>query len=419
MWNRKVLCLHTITIIKSMNFVKNIFFIYVLSFLSFFSPQFLPFKIEEQLSKLIIYSLFIVFSVCVIGNKNKEKNTYDKCFVLILWGFTFSIFMASTQHSEQSLPVSIMATLPYIVPFSTFFLLKKSRFNIDWLEKVFIIVGVLNVIMVLQLWGFMPNQLFGGLREEDDGRGIRIGVEGDIFKVLLLFYSIYKFKTTKKIIYAGLICLCFITVFLSLTRQVMAISTFLAIIYYLKDLKFYKKILIAALSVCILISVIQMPYFQDLISVSERQIEQDAEDENIRVKAWRYYLDESQEGLLTRIFGNGCYSYGNSQYGYDERRNQLMTLCFPSDVSLVSFYWFFGILGITGIIMIFVKTFRLDIPERYGYLKFVIYYIMLASIASGPLLYYSQNIVLVVVCYLLGKINYLYGNDNRNNNFKL
>ena len=96
-----------------------------------------------------------------------------------------------------------------------------------------------------------------------------------------------------------------------------------------------------------------------------------------------------------------------------------MTLCFPSDVSLASFYWFFGILGITGIIMIFVITVRLDIPERYGYLKFVIYYIMLASIASGPLLYYSQNIVLVVVCYLLGKINYLYGSDNRNNNFKL
>ena len=199
----------------------------------------------------------------------------------------------------------------------------------------------------------------------------------------------------------------------------MAISTFLAIIYYLKDLKFYKKILIAALSVCILISVMQMQYFQDLISVSERQIEQDAADENIRVKAWRYYIDDSQKGLLTRILGNGCYSYGNSQYGYDERRNQLMTLCFPSDVSLASFYWFFGILGITGIIMIFVITVRLDIPERYGYLKFVIYYIMLASIASGPLLYYSQNIVLVVVCYLLGKINYLYGSDNRNNNFKL
>lgn len=199
----------------------------------------------------------------------------------------------------------------------------------------------------------------------------------------------------------------------------MAISTFLGIVYYLKDLKFYKKILVAALSVGILIYVVQMPYFQDLISVSERQMEQDTGDENIRVKAFCYYVDESQEGVLTRILGNGCYSYGNSQYGYDAMRAQNMTLCFPSDVSLASFYWFFGILGISGIFLIIIKTVKLAIPERYGYLKFVIYYIMMASIASGPLLYYSQNIVLVVVCYLLGKINYLYGNDNRSNSFKL
>lgn len=176
-----------------MKTIQYIFFIYILAFINFFSPQFLPFKIEEQVSKLIVYILFtilVILAILIKRNKVKERNAYDRCFVMILWGISCSILMASTQHSEQSLSISIIATLPYIVPFSTFFLLKKTKFNIDWLEKTFIIVGLLNVIMVLQFWGLMPNQLFGGLREEDDGRGIRIGVDGDIFKILLLFYSI-------------------------------------------------------------------------------------------------------------------------------------------------------------------------------------------------------------------------------------
>lgn len=402
-----------------MKFIKTIIFVYLLAFIDFFSPQFLPFKIEEQVSKSIIYILYIIILILVGTNKSYERNEYGKCFILILCGIVVSILMACTQHSEQSFFVSIIATLPYIVPFSTFFILKKSNLSIGWLEKTLIIIGLLNVIMTFQLLTLMPNQLFGGLREEDDGRGIRIGVSGDIFKMLLFFYSIYKFKATKQIKYVILILLCYVTILLSLTRQVMAISTFLGIIYYLKDLKLYKKVIAAFFLVGVLVYTIQIPYFQNLISVSKRQIDYDSENENIRITAFKYYVNDGQENLFTRILGNGCYSYGNSQYGYDAKKEQYRTLCFPSDVSIASFYWFFGVLGILGIILILIKTFKLNINKEYEYLKYVIYYIMLASIASGPLLYYSQNIVLVVVCYMLGKINYLSKNANRSNHLKL
>lgn len=397
-----------------MNSVKCVFFAYILSFVSFFSPQFLSFKIEEQVSKAILYVLYVLFFILTINNNIKEKNVYTPCFLLILWGILISMFMASTQHSAQSFFVSIIATLPYIVPFSTFLLLKRTKLTINDLEKMFIVIGVLNVILTLQLWGLMPNQLFGGLREEDDGRGIRIAISGDIFKMFLFFYSIYQFKNTMKIKYACLIILCLLTVFLSLTRQVIVISLLLGLMYFLKKLKLYMKIIIVAISVSSILYLTQLSYFENLILVSQRQLVNDTENENIRITAYKYFLNDSQKNILTRILGNGCYSYGNSQYGIDEKRNQYNTLCFPSDVSIASFYWFFGVLGIFGIMLILFKTVKLEIPDRYKYLKYVIYYIMLASIASGPLLYYSQNIVLVVTCYMLGKINYLTNNENRN-----
>lgn len=53
--------------------------------------------------------------------------------------------------------------------------------------------------MTFQLWALMPDQLFGGLKEEDDGRGIRIGVSGDIFKMLLFFIQYINLKLQSRL----------------------------------------------------------------------------------------------------------------------------------------------------------------------------------------------------------------------------
>lgn len=400
--------------------VKFICFLFLLSCINFYSPQFLPFEIEEQLAKSITYSLYMLMVVLCIPNRNwNEANSYDACFKMILLSMPFSVVMASTQHSSQTLFVSIIAVLPYFISYSSFFLFKKTRINVLDMEKMILWIGLVNVILTFQLWALFPNQLFGSIRLEDDGRGTRIGITGDIFKVFLLFYSLYKYKEQKKKTWLLSTVLCFITVFISLTRQVMVITSVLSVLYYLKGIKFYKKIIAVAIAFSICLTIVHLPYFSNLIEVTERQQDRETNgDENIRITATRYYVDEAQVNALTRIFGNGCYSYGNSDYGRDAYRQQYMTLCFPSDVGLVSVYYLFGILAIAGMGLIVVKTIKLKIPVRFSYMKYVIYYIMLASIASGPVLYTSQNIVLVVTCYLLGKIS-VYKYEDRRNNTKL
>lgn len=400
--------------------IKFTCFLFLLSCINFYSPQFLPFEIEEQVAKSITYSLYLLLSVlCISNRKWLENNSYDVCFKMILWSMPFSVIMASTQHSSQTLLVSIIAVLPYFVSYSSFFLLKKTKINIFDLEKMMLLIGVINVILTFQLWALLPNQLFGSIRLEEDGRGTRIGITGDIFKVFLLFYSLYKFKQKKQKTWLLSIVLCFITVLISLTRQVMVITTILSVLYYLKGIKWYKKIMAVIIALSISLAVVQLPYFSNLLEVTERQQENESNgDENIRITATKFYVNEAQVNVLTRIFGNGCYSYGNSDYGRDAYRQQYMTLCFPSDVGLVSVYFLFGILAIVGMGLIVIKTIKLKIPIRFGYMKYVIYYIMLASIASGPVLYTDQNIVLVVTCYLLGKIN-CYGKENRCHNIEL
>lgn len=400
--------------------IKFVCYLFLLSCVNFYSPQFLPFAIEEQIAKSITYSLYLLLFVLCVSNRGwHENNTYSFCFKMILWSMPFSVIMASTQHAPQSLGVSIIAVLPYFISYSSFFLLKKTKLSVSDLEKIMLIIGLVNIILTFQLWALLPNQLFGSIRSEEDGRGIRIGIDGDIFKTFFLFYSLYRYKTNKKKIWLLAVIICFITVFISLTRQVMLITIVLAVLYYMKGIKLYKKIVAIAVVFASLFVIAQLPYFRDLIEVSERQQEREANgNENIRITATRYYIDEAQVNALTRIFGNGCYSYGNSAYGREAYRQQYMTLCFPSDVGLVSIYYLFGVLAIIGMGLIIIKTVRIKIPERYEYMEYVIYYIMLASIASGSVLYLSQNIVLVVTCYLLGKVNY-YGKEDRSNYIKL
>ena len=96
--------------------IKFVCYLFLLSCVNFYSPQFLPFAIEEQIAKSITYSLYLLLFVLCVSNRGwHENNTYSFCFKMILWSMPFSVIMASTQHAPQSLGVSIIAVLPYFI----------------------------------------------------------------------------------------------------------------------------------------------------------------------------------------------------------------------------------------------------------------------------------------------------------------
>ena len=193
---------------------------------------------------------------------------------------------------------------------------------------------------------------------------------------------------------------------MSLTRQVIVISLSLALLFFLSKFSFIKKLVTVIVFYFVGLYVSSLPFFDKMKALNERERDSDSfSKENIRVKAFKYFIDGGQDDLFSRIFGNGCYSYGNSEYGKWAKVEQWRTLCFPSDVSIASFYWFFGILGWIGLLMIVIYSIKLKVPPNYIYIKYVLAYFFLASIASGPLLYYDQSIMLPILCYILGQVS--------------
>ena len=270
-----------------------------------------------------------------------------------------------------------------------------------------------------------PNFVFGADKEEHDmSRGIvRIGIHSFSFIVLFFFYAINKWITLNKVKYLLLIFLTAIFIVLSVTRQAILFSFILGLLLILTRASLFKKI--ATICCCIIFSVAILPHipiYENMVELSEAQAERNKYvDDDIRIKALRFYLYEYQTNVLTPILGNGVPVLGKSAWGnrfektvsYEYGGNG----CFFVDVGWAGFYWLFGALTTSGLVILLVKAVYKKKSCSEQYLSYWCLYILLTSVASAPILFYSQVINIVTVLYLI------YGKEknesNSNSNIKL
>ena len=225
---------------------------------------------------------------------------------------------------------------------------------------------------------------------------------GDTFKVCLLFFSLnmmlIKFNKKHLIIFI----ICIISVILGIVRQIILILTCLTFLFAFNKMSLVKKVLFCSVFLVVLHFAAESETYQASKTYTENEIE-NQNGENIRITAARYYINDAQVNIFTRIFGNGCFAE-TSAYGAKALSMQEKNRCYPTDVGLAYFYHVYGVLGIGGLFIMFWITWKLQVPFRFMYLKYTVYYMILASIASGPNLYYSQCILFPFICYLLGEV---------------
>lgn len=389
-----------------MNSISNhikyvLFFTYILGCLSFFDPTF--FDITPKALRYIQTISFVFLYIFLI--KNKIKITpYFKGFFLIGVGMLFSIGTASTMHEGQSFTESFFAMLPRFLSYMLFFILLKLQPNIRFTEQIIFFIGLTSALVVIQIWILYPNILFGSFVDSSI-RGTRMTANGDTFKICFMFYSLNMLllkNSSKKYVFFFIICA--ISVILGIVRQVIVITTALCLMFCFFHISIKKWAFLLIIVTIGFISISKMDFYQRLVELTEIERHEDRGGENIRITATRYYINEAQENLITRIFGNGVPTE-QSAYAKKVVQNESKTLCFGSDVGLAYFYHLYGILAILGLISLTWATWKIKIPFRFLYLKYCFAYILLASIASGPIIYVNECIALPFICYMLGKIN--------------
>lgn len=222
---------------------------------------------------------------------------------------------------------------------------------------------------------------------------------------------------TKKHLYLIVITGLFIV--LSVIRQYIFLSIMLGILFILKKSSFIKKMIFVAICLCVYYFILpKIPMYQKMSEVTSSQIDNNAETEDIRISAWKFYTNEYQTNSITRIFGNGLPSIGNSKWGNNFEKTISRDYggngCFFVDVGWAGFYWLFGAFSTIGLIILLIKAILKKKSVDKQYLSYWCLFIVLTSIASAPILFYNQIISISTVLYLI------YGKENNcNNNIKL
>lgn len=407
---------------ESVNKKYYLYILIVLSSLTFYNPFGI---ISTQIGKFIfyficLYSLFYAYK----NGINLQKVKYPKVpYKMLITGILLSTLMAIT-FQNQSFYITMIATLPYLLGYMVFYILMKfniPKIQIEHAIWIFCLIGMGGYIINMITF---PNIILGIEKENgyDMSRGIvRIGICSLELIVLFFFYSINQWMIKKEKKYLWLILLTVIFIILSVTRQYILLSVALGIIFILKKASLYKKI--ATIGLCIITYIYilpQIPIYKTMVELSEIQAERNkTEDEDIRIKAWKFYVNEYQTNQITKILGNGIPSIGNSYWGnnhnFTVNKNLGGNGCYMADVGWAGFYWAFGLFATLGLIFILIQGILKKKPKNKEFLTYWCIFILLTSIASAPILFYHQIISITTVLYLI------YGkNDNySNNNFKL
>lgn len=400
-----------------------LYILIVLSSLSFYNPFGI---ISPQLGKFMFYSICIISLIYAYKNGiNLKKIKFPRvAYKILICGIIFSSFMATFFH-EQLFKTSFIAIIPYLFGYLVFYVLMKFNIPKEKIEKsIWIFCFISMGIYIINMISF-PNIIFGtGKDEYDMSRGIvRLGIHTIELIVLFFFYSINQWLITKQKKYIWLILLTATFIILSVTRQIILLSCVLGILFIFKKVSLFKKIITVCLCFFIFLVILpQIPIYQTMVELSEAQAEKNkTEKEDIRITAWKFYTNEYQTNELTRIFGNGLPSIGNSKWGNDFEKTISYDYggngCFFVDVGWAGFYWLFGAFSTLSLIILLIKAILKNKQTNRQYLSYWLVFLLLTSIASAPILFYSQIISVVTTLYLV------YGKEknesNSNNNIKL
>lgn len=376
---------------------KDVFvFLLIITGLVFFSARF------DTTDTLKNFSYAYLLFAIILSLPYFFKYTGDFVFPiqLICISILISFLMAYISWGQGF--INSLSTIPYMIWFVFFYLL-HIKYPVYKIENVIIFFGCLYIFLFIFQFLNSGQVYFGEQDEFTEDRGvIRVNFPGA--GVFFLAYLIALVKSKKGAFHRWFFILFLIVgaavTVLQVTRQNIAFI-FLIVLYHLtKKASVPKRIAILSITSISLFFALNSDSLIVKGLLETQKQTQTAGDENIRIQAGEYFLTEFSPNLASQIFGNGVPNY-NSPLGQKTKNLIDNRGFYLTDVGLIGFYVMFGILAIVGYIIIFIKSLRVKIPDKYYYLKYYVWYILATSLISDSVFstkFLISNI-LVLYCF--------------------
>lgn len=383
-----------------------VFYIFPLLLMRFFTFNRISLDLQSGFSYMSILILFSMTFKVLVGSKylNIKYFPHMKC---ILFSVLISILM-STIFWNQGLYRSITVSTPLLGIIYYFFLIKSQPSLNDVKRLVYIYT---SVYIIIWLYAFIkvPEVVFDVVNLEgeiDEGRGVfRLNIIGRQFLVFGFFLALNNWIMNKKLLYLFVATICFVFIIFQVTRQVILLSFIIGIIYILLMYKY--RYLLVIIGVTCFIFANNLKFNDDslvggLISRSEVQLDNNKSEDDIRLQATSFYLNEFPNNFLTSFFGNGVH-YNKGELGIYLTKINRNYFYFLSDVGYVSMYIVLGLFGLILYLLLFIKISFSKINSNRFFAKLFIIYMLFSNIGAD---WYAKADGVILIClsvYILSK----------------
>lgn len=319
---------------------------------------------------------YVIFIFLLFYTSKEIFKKQNKLFMFLLLNTFISMSMAMIVWG-QSFGGTFRAFHKYYL-LMVFFLLSKMQARENEVERALITLALIYVLCwIIQIWK-VPELVFGmdrdGMLDDTEQRGFyRFFIPTKEHMPILTLFMYEMFRRTKKILFLILCPICFVIVILHVGRQMMFWS-FLSVVLMLlyQNRKHWTKILVGSLIVygLSLFLIDNVPTLNLLFEQTTTQV--DNADDDIRLECIKFYWHESVSNPLTFVFGNGI--------GFDGELGRFTKKAvakgyYENDIGYFALLFDFGLFGLLLYVLLFVKIIKLEVQEKYVYLKFYLFYI--------------------------------------------
>lgn len=345
-------------------------------------------RIWERMCFHSMYLLVFLFTLKELFKRT--TSIYHKVVKYIFACFIISSFSAFC-FWEQSFLSSYIAYINTFSGYMYFFILSRIKPAPSFVIRIVVAYAVMWMMAYCIAFVSLPNIIFGDPELDwDMSRGLyRIKILGGGFVFLAYYMAINNAcdKKSKKWSVWALVLFCIIV--LMLTRQLIAITVMLTMLYLMtKSFKNIVKLAILVVAIVVLIlpqiaSHIDIPFKTMYELTMTQMIENDVEDD-VRIKGVEYFFTEFPNNFVTTIFGNG-YAHPDSSYGKWELTHCFMNAYIRADIGYIGLYITYGILGVVVFLAMFYYCFKAKLPSGMLYIKLFMIHIAMANVLSWPI----------------------------------
>lgn len=364
-------------------------------------------------SCVLMLLTIILTSIYDRGKKFKQQSGI--IIGLIFLALLFGVYGAKWGHNQNFL-LSLWAP-SYLYFYLFYFFLHSIRMRTEELERLIIIMAILYLLIYFFQYAIYPKILFGARADVERGT-VRIFIPGGTFAGFIYYYFLHKALTTEKKIYAVYCLIYFAVPLLQGTRSSTTVLLFGTLLFILFSRQVKSKIAVTILMLAFsaVVFIIFKDIIMNLINVSESQASQD--DDDIRVKASKFFLYEFSPTTLNYWIGNGE-SHGASTYGMKIFFYKEYFGYYQSDIGLIGEYSKYGILWIICVFLVFRKLFITKIAPSYGYIKYWAVVLILSELMGGALSKQSDIIIITSVLYIYDVSNFELKHQDKRTNVKV